>query len=175
MTNKIKNLNLGCGRAIKKGFINLDTVRLEGVDVVHNLDKFPYPFEDNRFSYIFIDNVLEHLSNLIKTMEELNRISEDRGIIEIIVPYFSSIKAFKDPTHRQFFTLKTFDYFTENHPYNFYTPSRFEVVERRLIFPDIFNFLAFIFNKMQNIYERNWALPYLFPATGIYIKLRVIK
>ena len=57
-------LNLGAGKNILKGFINLDIVDLEGVDVCHNLDKFPYPFEDNLFQFIFANNILEHLEDV---------------------------------------------------------------------------------------------------------------
>ena len=41
----MKKLHLGCGKVIKKGFINLDSVKLKGVDVVHNLDVYPWPFK----------------------------------------------------------------------------------------------------------------------------------
>ena len=104
----IKKLNLGCGKKIKQGYINLDNKFFRGVDVIHDLDKYPYPFKDDYFDYVLCDNVLEHLDNLIKTMEELHRITKKNGTIEIIVPYFSSIGAFQDPTHRHFFYLKNF-------------------------------------------------------------------
>ena len=45
-------LNLGCGRDIREGYVNLDKAGLDGVDVVHDLNVFPYPFEDNEFDEI---------------------------------------------------------------------------------------------------------------------------
>ncbi len=54
-------LNLGCGKQIKEDYTNLDKVALEGVDVVHDLDVFPYPFRDNTFDEILCSHVLEHV------------------------------------------------------------------------------------------------------------------
>jgi len=46
---KKKKLHLGCGKIIKEGYVNLDIQKLPGVDVIHDLNKFPYPFKDNSF------------------------------------------------------------------------------------------------------------------------------
>jgi hypothetical protein len=50
-----KKLHLGCGTNIKKDWINLDFVKLKGVEVVHDLNKFPYPFKDNTFGDGFLE------------------------------------------------------------------------------------------------------------------------
>ncbi|MGR5864647.1 hypothetical protein ACT7DZ_14145 [Bacillus cereus] len=45
-----KKLHLGCGRTILKGWINLDMMPMEGVDVIADLNQCkvePLPFEDN--------------------------------------------------------------------------------------------------------------------------------
>jgi len=39
----LKRLNLGCGRNIKKDWVNLDSADLPGVDVVHNVENLPLP------------------------------------------------------------------------------------------------------------------------------------
>ena len=44
-------------------------------------------------------------------MEEIFRVCKDGAIVKIKVPYFKSIGAFKDPTHKRFFTEETFTYF----------------------------------------------------------------
>ena len=55
------NLNLGCGRRRLSGcWVNVDRVKHDNVDVVHDLDTFPYPFEDDSVDYIFM-NYVEHL------------------------------------------------------------------------------------------------------------------
>ena len=45
-------LNLGCGKDIKEGYINLDIVDYGG-NQIHNINSFPYPFEDNTFDEIY--------------------------------------------------------------------------------------------------------------------------
>jgi predicted SAM-dependent methyltransferase len=57
----MKRLNVGCGLNIKKDWINLDLHKLEGVDVVHDIEKIPWPFEDNYFDEIECFHVLEHV------------------------------------------------------------------------------------------------------------------
>ena len=43
-------LDLGCGPFQKlEGSIGVDIKAASHVDVVHNLDVYPYPFEDNQF------------------------------------------------------------------------------------------------------------------------------
>ena len=48
-------LNLGSGSKILKGYVNVDKFQYYNPDVVHDLEKFPYPFKDNS------DEILEYL------------------------------------------------------------------------------------------------------------------
>ena len=54
------------------------------------------------------------LPNVGKTIEELHRISKPNGTIYILCPHFSSASAFLDPTHKKFFSNRTFDYFIKD-------------------------------------------------------------
>ena|SRR3989344_3100222 len=171
--NKIKNnkqraLNLGCGLDIKSStdkieWVNLDVLKGQGINVVHNLDKFPYPFKDNEFSLIYTSHVLEHVSDLVKVMAELKRICKDKAKIIIRVPHFSCGVSYRDPTHKRLFSYFTFDYFTDD---CFYGLPKFKILERKLNFTRLaFQFLNKIFNPIINInqaiYERFlcWVLP----------------
>ncbi|HUJ19453.1 MAG TPA: hypothetical protein VL197_15820 [Nitrospirota bacterium] len=40
-------------------------------DVVQDFNSFPYPFGGTTFDGTYVDNVLEHLDDVIKGMEEL--------------------------------------------------------------------------------------------------------
>jgi hypothetical protein len=44
-------------------------------------------------------------------MEEVHRICKPGGLVKVIVPYFRSIWACIDPTHKHFFTVDSFAYF----------------------------------------------------------------
>lgn len=127
------NLNLGCGKKRIAGFIGLDKIKTEATDVIHDLNVFPYPFADNYAKEIIMDNVIEHLDDVMAVMEELYRLAEPNAIVKINVPYFKSNSAFTDPTHKHFFTENSFKYFNESNPLNFYSKARFEVVSVKLI------------------------------------------
>lgn len=168
-----KKLHLGCGNEIKSGFVNLDSINLPGVDVVHNLNIFPWPFKDNTFSHIFSISTLEHLDNLVKVMEEIHRVCKRGAVIEIRVPHFASLGAYKDPTHKIFFSYYTFDYFAENFDYNFYTPVRFKIIERKIIYGGAFKMfqgVSNLFPKVHEIFLRKFL-----PVQDLYFKLEVIK
>lgn len=93
-----KKLNLGCGEFKKKGYINLDFSPQVKPDIIHDLNKFPYPFKDNEFDLIESDHVLEHLENPFEVMKELYRICNMGGKIIIRVPHFS--RGFTHPEHK---------------------------------------------------------------------------
>ena len=115
--NKTKNstvksgakLNLGCGRKIIPGWVNVDIQKGAGVDKSFDFNTSPYPFIDNTFSLVLLDNVLEHLDDPKKALEELHRISIPHGKIIIKVPYYHCKGAYNDITHQHFFNETTFD------------------------------------------------------------------
>lgn len=110
MTINHKKLVIGCGLRPKEGAINLDMVPLKGVTAVHNLDNFPYPFDDEQFEYIEAEDVLEHVENLVSVMQELWTILKFGGKLWIRGPHASyPLQAWRDPTHKRLFVPGSFD------------------------------------------------------------------
>src|SRR6266850_4448939 len=75
-----RRLHLGCGRDIREGWINLDSRRLPGVNLVADLDdcrKTSLPLSDNSIDEFFGSHVLEHLRDPLALMQELHRIAGD--------------------------------------------------------------------------------------------------
>ncbi|MCI0565180.1 MAG: methyltransferase domain-containing protein [Nitrososphaera sp.] len=125
-------IHLGCGKAKRPGCVGVDIADLDGVDIVHDLNVCPYPFEDNVAEEVVLEHILEHLPNTIGVMEEVWRLCKNGGRVEIEVPYFNSPGASQDPTHVRFFTEHSFDYFAPDGDtwlshYNYYTKARFKV------------------------------------------------
>ncbi len=172
-----KKLNLGCGRDIKQGYINLDILPLKGVDVVHDLEKTPFPFKKDYFDEAYASHILEHEANFIKIMEELHRICKKDAIIKIKVPYFASASAFQDPQHIRFFTLKSFNYFLPENYNNYITKARFRIIKKKLKITRknwIINLpIEFIINLFKGIYERFFV--FLIPFPEVYFELKVLK
>ena len=170
-------LNLGCGKDIKKGYVNLDKATLENVDIVHDMDKFPYPFKDNTFEEILCNGSLEYVKDLFKVVEEMHRIAKAGAIIKINVPYWHSSACYP---HLNTFNIDSFKYFEENNPYNYYTKARFKVIAIKLIpskigklipplpipkriFPNVFDFRHLISYLLGEVILR------------VYFELKAIK
>ncbi len=173
---KLKLLNLGCGKDIKRGYVNADLVKLPGVDKVVNLEKYPWPFKDNEFDGIYCDNVLEHLSSITKPAEELWRITKKSGKIIVKVPIYPSIWTFTDPTHKSAYTYITYDYFRPHDGLNYYSKARFHIAKKRIIFSPLLPFMTFLINlhpKIQKLYFLFFS--FLCPATSLYFELVPLK
>src|SRR5258708_36141662 len=67
-------LNLGCGRDIREGWVNIDCSPVPGVDHVVDFDDKPVlPFGDDSVMYSEGSHVIEHLRDPLPFMEELWR------------------------------------------------------------------------------------------------------
>lgn len=172
----MRRLNLGCGEDIRKGYVNLDFDKHSGVDVIWNIEKFPWPFKDSEFDSVYASHLLEHVNDLVKTMTEIKRICKNDAIISIRLPHFSCGVSYRDPTHKRFISYHTFDYFTEECFYK--NMPTFKIIDRRLNFTrQSFTFLNYFFNPILNlfptIYERFFC--WMLPCSEVLFKLKVLK
>jgi len=117
-----KILDLGCGNNKVDGAIGIDIVDLDSVDIQHDILKFPYPFENNSFNKIFLRHVIEHfnLYDIEKIYTECYRILENGGILEVSVPHVFSTAAFSDPTHKQYFTFDSGNFWDSKNNKSYY-------------------------------------------------------
>ena len=112
-------LNLGCGFAKKVGWVNVDGFDVCDPDVVWDLNKFPYPWDDNSADAIEMFHVLEHLEDWWPAFEEMARIVKPGGSVEIRVPDESSTTALTYRDHNHVFSLASFHGIQEaNHSTN---------------------------------------------------------
>jgi SAM-dependent methyltransferase len=129
----VTQLQLGAGGKTLQGWINVDIAPLPGVDVVHDLTCRPWPFANGSIHYLLAHDVIEHLDDLVKTMEEIHRILTKDGIAEIRVPFWNSYGFNTDPTHRIRFSEDTFSFFIPGTTYcnerSYYSKARFRLIE----------------------------------------------
>jgi len=124
-----------------------------------------------------------------KLLAELSRVVRVGGVVEFVAPHFSNPYFYSDPTHRSFFGLYTFSYFSINSPLLRKVPTYqeqlwFQLDQVDLIFkssPPFYFRHAFkkvigsLFNScryMRELYEENFC--YFFPCFEVRYKLRRI-
>jgi SAM-dependent methyltransferase len=94
-----KRLNLGAGEEKPAGYINVDRHPLTGADIMHDLNRFPYPFADASIDEVRAFHVIEHLDRPFEVMRELHRILKPGGVLHIKVPHFSRGFTHAEHTH----------------------------------------------------------------------------
>lgn len=129
-SHKSIRLDIGCGGNKQKGFIGIDARKLDGVDIVHNLEKFPYPIPDDICSTIMGSHIIEHIKPwfTIPLFDELWRMMKVGGQLILSTPYAGSTGFWQDPTHCNGFNEATFQYFDPRFPlYNIYFPKPWRI------------------------------------------------
>ncbi len=187
---KLLKVDLGCGLKPREGFYSVDHLELDGVDVVADLNKPLDLIPDSSVEYVYSHHVLEHIDEFLLLMREIHRIVTPNGKVEIIVPHFSNVFGYSDPTHVRFFGFYSMYYFVapENQPKirqvpAFYSDTRFIVHSVNIefyktgyidkIFSPIFSKLVNRSIKWQNFYERR--LSSLFHAWQIRFIMKPAK
>lgn len=134
-------LVLGCGNRPEENAVNHDKTKHHSyVDVAHDLDEYPWPWEDETFKLIYALDVLEHLNNLVKSLEECHRILESQGMFHLRLPHAESTISFRDPTHKWFLTPDSMNYFIRGtnleRDYGYYSPMRWKIHNFQFHGPD---------------------------------------
>lgn len=181
-------LELGCGnRKRNRQAIGVDMLDYPDVDIVGDvyeaLAAFPPQSVDAVYSYHFV----EHVPDVPKLLSELARVVKPNGHVEFVAPHFSNPYVYSDPTHRSFFGLYTFCYFSNNSPFARQVPTydykaEFRIVKVDLIFKStrpfvvrygIKRLIGSVFNSctyLKELYEENFC--YLFPCYEVSYILR---
>jgi SAM-dependent methyltransferase len=123
-----KILNLGSGKDFREECINLDEnvewlpdivcdfgkpLKEEGFKVYRTARFGDVKLEKGTFEKIIANDVLEHIPDLKTCMTNCLDLLKEGGVMEIIVPYDTSLGAWQDPTHVRAFNQNSWLYFTE--------------------------------------------------------------
>lgn len=105
-------IDIGCGKNKKQGFLGVDIIAFEGVDVVMNAGKDKWPWNDGTVDEVHASHFVEHLepNERIHFVNELYRVLKKpeydtagqiaKGKATIIVPHWASQRAYGDLTHK---------------------------------------------------------------------------
>lgn len=111
-----RELLIGCGATRDKrlgegpewsGLVTLDSNPVHVPDVVWDLEQLPLPFEDSSFDEIHAYEVLEHTGSqggwrfFFAQWSDFWRILKPGGMFYGTVPYWESVWAWGDPSHKR--------------------------------------------------------------------------
>lgn len=168
-------VNLGSGNKPIQGALNVDISPSTRPDVVHDLNRVPWPLPDGEFDEIHGYDVVEHVESVVSFMEEVHRISRNGARVKLTVPHFSCANTWRDPTHQRGFARGSLDYFLAEHPLAHYSSARFLRIHAQIIFhPSLVNSMILrLANRWPDRYEDRWC--WIFPAWFLYFELEAVK
>ena len=105
---KARVLNLGCGEqswGSNGNYVGADIFAGRHVDVVLDLESGKLPFEPETFDVVVLDQVVEHLLNLVPLVQDCHRVLKEGGYLYITTPHFSNLASWVDPTHHKHYSL----------------------------------------------------------------------
>ena len=137
-------LDVGCGVNKFPGAVGIDINPATAADVVCDLDHFPYPFADHTFDQLRAIHVIEHLSDVIRAMEEFHRLVRTGGRVYIATPHYTDFSSFCDPTHKHHLNSFSFRYFGDDDAgFGYYTAKKFREISLRLRLLSFWKWLGF--------------------------------
>lgn len=95
-------LDFGCGKNKRQGFKGIDNIAFDGVDVVMNIGKDKWQWEDESVDEAHASHFIEHLEahERVHFINELYRVLKKGAKCTIIVPHWASMRAYGDLTHK---------------------------------------------------------------------------
>lgn len=124
-------LDLGCGpNKQAEDWIGVDTRKLPGVDVIHDLEVMPWPIPSSCAQTVVMSHFWEHIKPwlTLSFMAELHRVCQDGAQVMISAPYGNGSRYIQDPTHCNPSNEGTWFYWDSNHPlWGVYKPPVFHV------------------------------------------------
>lgn len=116
--NGLLCLDLGGRFDSPDGYTSVDLV---DADVIADLDG-PWPFDTDSVGVLRAYHLLEHLDDPIHFFNEAYRVLAPGGFLLIEVPSVKGDGAFADPTHKKFFNLLSFEYYTNERQARYIRP-----------------------------------------------------
>jgi len=172
-------LDVGCGIRKAPGSIGIDRNPASKADVLCDLDRFPYPFDDSAFDRVVAIHVIEHVADVIRAMEEFHRLVKPQGSIRIETPHYTDFSSFCDPTHRSHLNSFSFRYFGENHGgFGYYSQARLREVKVRIKLLRLWRLLGFEFLVNHFVwYRKFWEyyLCYVVRGKAMEFEFEVVK
>lgn len=95
-------IDIGCGTKKTEGHVGMDRISFPGVDLVLEIGKDRWPFDDASVDEAKADHFVEHLTapERIHFANELWRVLKPGGKCQVATPHWCSARAYGDLTHQ---------------------------------------------------------------------------
>ncbi|MBV9083363.1 MAG: methyltransferase domain-containing protein, partial [Acidobacteriaceae bacterium] len=174
-------LDVGCGNNKYPGSIGIDRNPNTRADVIVDIDHVPLPFRDASFREVRVTHVLEHVRDVICSVEEFHRLLVPGGRMVIVTPHYTDFSSFCDPTHRWHLNSFSLRYFGEregDYAYGYYSRVRFREISTRVKLLAFWRYLGFEFLVNHSLrFRRFWEfyLCYIVRGKLIEWQLEAVK
>jgi SAM-dependent methyltransferase len=174
----MRTLDVGCGRNKRPGAIGVDYNADTAADALADINGGRLPFQDNVFDRVELIHVIEHVEDVVKTIEELHRVCRPGGVIRLETPHYTDFSSFCDPTHRWHLNSFSFRYFTEEGGFSYYSRSRLRQKSLHVKLLNLWKMLGFEFlvNRSRP-FRKFWEfyLCYIIRGKAMVFEFEVIK
>lgn len=178
MSEEIKSIDLGCGPDKVKGCFGVDNYKFDDVDLVCDLNQYPWPIDDDSFDVIWARHIIEHIDDAVSFLKEIHRIGKPGAKVHIKTPHFSSAGSWGDVTHVRHLSAKWHATFTRPNRYLFSKLPKFTLVSNCIEFSHpnkLRNLITRLIIKTigLNKWERRWS--FVFRGKNIHTILQIVK
>ena len=159
-----KVLDIGCSRNKVPGTIGIDIDPASQADIIHDLNRYPYPLETRTIDKVYAKHIIEHIDNPRSFIKEIHRILKPGGTVFFETPHFSCRVAYSEPEHKLFYSYFMFSELLKG--------LDFKVLRHEITFFKWFRALGIrgLANRWPDTYERFWT--YLFPAENVILEVQ---
>ena len=176
--NEMKILDLGCRNEKYPNSIGVDIDETVKPDIVWDLNKIPWPFNDNTFDQVWARHIYEHIDNPVNFINEIHRVCKNNAIVEIMAPHASTVNVWSTIDHKRGMTTLTFKDI-EQHGFKIIKTEIRKAQKldtRRLPIHKLImdKFLTWLANRNQYLCEQGWCY-WVGGFNEIYGKLGVVK
>jgi predicted SAM-dependent methyltransferase len=143
-------LDVGCSSNKQHGYVGMDRRNVEGVDIVHDAEVFPWPLDDESCAIVKMSHFIEHVKPWLSldVINEAWRVLEEGGFLLVSTPYGGSHRYFMDPSHCNPWNEDTVRYFDKDEPlYNVYQVKPWKIEQCKW---DIHGDLEFALRKIND-------------------------
>ena len=171
-------LDVGCGQNKRPGAIGIDVNPRTAADALADVNGGGLPFRDSVFDRVEAIHVIEHVEDVVHTMEEFHRVCRPGGVIRLETPHYTDFSSFCDPTHRWHLNSFSFRYFTEAGGFSYYSGAR---MRERLVYVKLLRLwkllgFEFLVNRSRP-FRKFWEFYLCFVVRGkaLVFELEAVK